>query len=175
MVKDLSLENFTTGQIASLNFSHTGLSYSHTASTAAPFTPIFDTELPPLALDADIYQDDTVICINELGLSIEQPIAFLKGTCDINGNFAGRASDKRTVTGSFAPYSDDASVQNFTDFDTTAPFALFARMYNPSGVAGEFADGSIVGIYMPNVVLTTAKFDNLDGVLRDALEFRATG
>ncbi len=173
-VAGMTLQNFKTGQIPSLEFKLDGMSYSRTAATSAPYAASFSSALPAVALGASIYQAGTEILVDDIALSFEQAISFLQATGNVNGRFAGRVGGKRTVKGSFAPYSD-TTLGNFTNFDTRATFSMFLRLFNPSATAGQYDLGSHVGIYMPNCILTTDKIADANGVLVEKVEFMATG
>jgi hypothetical protein len=169
-VTSMSLDNFSTGQVASLSFGYEGLDYDE-ANGSASHTPSYDTGLPPIILDACIYQDGVEIKVNKLSFSLENTLGKLTDTCD--GNISSRLT-ARKVTGSFNPYKDDTSVANFTLFNTNAPFSLFLSAYNPSNTSGEISMGSCVGIYFPNCVITERGVGDLDGILTEEITFQAT-
>lgn len=170
----MTLQNFKTGMIPSLEFKLEGMSYGRTAATSTPYTPSFSAALPAVALSASIYQGGTEILVDDISLSFDQVVQFLTATGNANGRFAGRISGKRTIKGSFAPYSD-TSLGNFTNFDTRATFSMFLRLFNPSSTDGNYDLGSHVGIYMPNCILTTDKIVDQNGVLVEKVDFMATG
>lgn len=171
---DMVLSNFKTGKLPSLDFVLEGLGYGMAAATSSPYTPTYSSIIPGVALDAKIYQGGTEILVDDLALSMTQPLAWLTATGNSNGRFAGRAAGKRDVKGSFAPYLD-TDISNFTAFDTTSQFSIFARLYAPSSVAGEYQMGSVVGVWMPRCIFVTKKVTDASGVLTDKLEFMATG
>jgi len=168
-VNSFSLENFTTGQLANWNFGFEGMSYDRSL-TAPPFTPSYDSSLPPIILNACVYQDGVSLDVNEFAFSVENTLAFATSTCSSNGRISGRASE-RNITGSFNPYKQDNSVDQFDKFDATTEYSLFASAYVPTAVAGEFEQ--VVAVYMPNCITTEIGEADQDGLLQDALSFTA--
>lgn len=168
-VNSMSLEGFSTGQLPSWNFGFEGLNFDRTL-TANPFTPSYDSSLPPIILEAMVYQDGTAVEVNELTLNLENTLGFKSATSAPNGRTSGRATD-RTISGSFNPYKQDDSIANFTKYKQNTPFSLFAYAKVPTGVDGEF--GQIVAIYMPNCTITEMGETDQDGLLQDAITFSA--
>jgi hypothetical protein len=170
-VASMALENFTTGQIATLNFGHEGLSFNE-ADEAAPHTPVFDGGLPPLVLNAVVYQNGVCVDVNEFAVSVENTIAFLTSVKSADGRIASRISE-RSLSGSFAPYKDDTTTTNFDLFDQNTLFEIIVTAQNPSAVPGEHELGSCYGIYLPNCLLTEKVVADQDGILTESLSFSA--
>jgi len=170
-VNSLSVDSFETGQVASFNFGFEGLSFD-LVDEVAPFTPTFDTGLPPIILQACVFQDDTQIDINNFTLSVDNEIGFQTSTCDADGRISSRFTN-RTVTGSINPYMDDTSIANFNNFDGNTAFSLFISAFNPSAVAGEISLGSVVGIFLPNCITTEFVAGDQEGLLTDEITFQA--
>ena len=163
----MSVESFSTGQVASMNFGYEGSDY--TRSLAAPaFTPAYDTSETPIILDACIYQDGVKIEVNDFTLSVENSLGWIKDTC--NGKQTSRVTN-RAISGTINPYKLDDSVANFTKFDTNAPFSLFITAHNPAATAGEYAES--VSFYLPVCIITELAEADIDGVLTDAISFSA--
>lgn len=171
-VKSLSVDNFSTGQVASFNFGLEGVSFDE-IDGAAPHTPSYDTALPPLILNACLFQDGTELQINNFALSVTNTLGFLTSTCSSNGKVSSRVT-AREVTGTMNPYKDDTSVAQYTNFNSNTSFSLFISAYNPSSTAGEIEMGSCVGIYLPNCIITEKKVADQDGLLTDEISFSAT-
>jgi hypothetical protein len=169
-VNSLSLENFSTGQLASFNFGFEGLSFDQSL-TAQPHTPDYDDSLPPIILNACVYQDSTNIQVNELAFSMENTLGFVTSTCSPNGKISGRVTS-RTITGSFNPYKQDDDVSNFDKFNNNTEFSLFASAHNPSATAGEFSQ--VVAVYMPKCLSTEITEADQDGVLQEGISFQAS-
>lgn len=170
-VTSMSLDNFTTGQIASFNFGFEGLSFDE-VNGSAPFTPTYDSGLPPLILQACVFQDGVELQLNEFALSLENTLGFITSTCSENGRISSRVT-QRVLSGSMNPYKDDASVAQFTKFNNQTAFSLFVRAFNPSSVSGEIILGSAIGIYLPNCIITEKSVGDQDGILTDQLSFSA--
>lgn len=171
-VNSMSIDNFSTGQVASFNFGFEGLTYDETNGSAA-HTPSYDSGLPPLILRACIHQNGTDIQLNDFALSVENDIGFLTSTCSSTGRISSRVTS-RSVTGTLNPYKDDTTYDQFTKFDQNTSFSLFIEAYNPSAVSGEIDMGSAVGIYLPNCIITEYNVQDVEGILTDNLSFSAT-
>lgn len=169
-VTSMSLENFTTGQLASWNFAVEGMSFAQVLE-AQPHTPNFDDQLPPIILEACVYQDGVQIPINQLGLSLENVLGFKTSTCSPNGRISSRPTE-RNISGSMNPYKQDDDVSQFDKFDSNAEFSIFARAQIPSSTAGEYS-GS-VSIYMPKCIITEIAESDSDGILQEELSFVAS-
>lgn len=170
-VSTLALNNFSTGQIAQWDVALQGLSFDRT-DTATPFTPSFDTALPPIVVsNACVYQNGTALKLNTLSVQLSNTIAFVEEIC------AGRTSSRiteRVVTGTMDPYMDDTSLTQWNLFDASTGYTLFAYAANPSGVAGEYELGSIVGLVIPYATTTEMPTADLDGLLVDSISFQAS-
>lgn len=169
-VTSMSLENFSTGQIPSFNFSFEGLDYNASVNSI-PHSTSYDTALPPIVLDGRAYMDTTALVINELSLSLENAIAFKTSVAASNGRVSARATE-RTITGSFNPYKPSDSVANYTKYAANTEFSLFAYAKVPTGTTGQFAN--IVAVYMPKCIITELTETDQDGLLQDSITFQAS-
>jgi hypothetical protein len=170
-VTAMSLDNFATGQVASLKFDLEGLGYGE-SNTVAPHTPSYDTGIPPIILGATVYRNGTAIDINKFSLSLANTLSFLTATANANGRSASRVTE-RQVTGSINPYKDDTATTYHDAFDAGTEFSLFIKAYNPSAVAGEVTLGSVIGIYLPKCIATETKVADENGILTDDISFQA--
>lgn len=168
-VNSMSLENFTTGQLASFNFGFEGLSFDRSL-TAQPHTPNFDDSLPPIILEACIYQNDENIDINEFAFSLENTLGFATSTCSANGRISGRASE-RVITGSFNPYKEDDNIDQFNKFVANEEFSLFGSAHVPTSTVGEY--NQVVAFYMPKCIATELAEADQDGLLQEEVSFSA--
>lgn len=174
-VTSMSLENFTTGQISSVNFGFEGLSFD-SSLTASPFTPNYDDALPPITLRACVYQNGTQIQVNSLTLSLENTLGFVTSTCSANGRISSRVTE-RAITGTFNPYKQDDNLTQFDLFKCNDPYSLFAYAFNPvldanCEFTGEFEN--VVALLMPNCNTTELGESDQDGLLIDDVTFEAT-
>lgn len=165
----MALENFATGQIASWNFGFEGLDFDRSI-TAQPHTADYDNTLPPIILQACVYQDSTQIDVNEFGFSLENTLGFATSTCAENGRISGRATE-RTVTGSFNPYKQDDDISDFTKFKDNTEFALFGFAFIPDATAGEYSN--VCAFYLPNCTSTELAESDQDGLLQETISFTA--
>lgn len=163
----MSLDNFTTGQLASFKFGYEGLDYTR-ALTAPSYTPSYDTSETPVIIEACIYQDGVQIAVDNITLSVENTLAFLQSTC--SGKYGSRVSN-RSVSGSFSPLADTTSIANFTKFDDNTEFSIFITAHNPSSTSGEFSES--VSIYMPNCSITTIANGDQNGIVTESIEFKS--
>lgn len=168
-VSSMSLENFTTGQIPSFNFGFEGLNFDRSV-TPIPFTPAYDSALPPILLDGRMYMDGASLEVNELTVELENTLGFKSAFNAPNGRVSSRATE-RGITGSMNPYKADDNVVNYTKYDANTPFSLFAYAKVPTAVAGEF--NQIVAIYLPNCIITEMGEGDADGLLQETITFSA--
>jgi len=162
----LSVESFSTGQVASMKMGFEGADYNRSVS-ALGTTPSYDTSETPIILDACIWQDGTQLEINDFTLNIENTLGWIKDTC------AGKSSSRitgRQISGTINPYKADDSVANFTKFDNNTPFSLVITAHNP-GATGEYSES--ISFYMPVCVTTELSEGDIDGVLTDSISFTA--
>lgn len=171
-VSQLSLENFTTGQLAQLNFAFEGLSFDE-VDGAAPHTPDFDSALPPLILGACVYQNGTRIKVNTVSMTLANTLGFITSTCNPSGRESSRFTE-RVINFTIDPYKDDTSVDQFTKFNANEAYSLFLYAYNPSSVTGEIELGSCVAMYLPNCLTTAKVVGDNEGVLIENIEGQAT-
>jgi hypothetical protein len=169
-VTSMSLENFSTGQLPSFNFSFEGLNYNSSVSSI-PHTPSYDSSLPPIILSAGAYMDGAAVTINSLSFSLENSLAFQTDISASNGRTASRATE-RSITGSFDPFKQDNSVANYTKYQANTAFSLFGYAMVPTATPGQF--GQVIAFYMPNCIITELGESDLDGLLQDAITFQAS-
>ncbi len=165
----MSLENFTTGQLAAFNFNFEGLNTDRSVS-ALGLTPSYDDVLPPIILEACVYQDGVLLPVNEAAFTVENEVGFISSTCAENGKIASRMT-KRNITGSLNPYKQNDSVAQWDKFEANTEFSVFLYAKVPTGVDGEYED--VVGVYMPNCITAALSETDADGVLQDGIEFIA--
>lgn len=168
-VNSISLENFSTGQLASMNFGFEGLDFDRSI-TAQPHTPNFDDALPPIILQACVFQDGVQIDVNDVSVSIENSLGFATSTCSENGRISGRATE-RSVSGSFNPYKQDNSISDFTKFKSNTEFSLYVSAFVPSSTTGEYSQ--VCSIYMPKCIITELAEADQDGLLQEEVTFVA--
>ena len=169
-VNSMSLEGFTTGQLASWAFGFDGLNFDASLTTN-PYTPSFDDALPPIILNACVYQDGVKLDVNEVSFSVENSLGFVTSTCSSNGRISGRATN-RSVTGSINPYKTNDSVAQWDRFSDNTEFSVFASAYIPSATAGEY--GQVCAFYMPKCIITEISEADQDGLLQNEMAFTAS-
>lgn len=169
-VTGLSINNFSTGKLADLSFKLDGMGFSQVIGTLG-VVPDFQTSMPPIILNACVFQDGVAVAVNEVTLSVENTIGFVTSTCSANGKISSRITGRK-VTGSFNPYLSSTDVANFTKFDTNAPFSLFFSAHNPTTVSGEFKE--TVAVYLPNCLISELGRSDQDGILQENISFTAS-
>ena len=170
-VTSMTLESFTTGQLASLNFGFESLEFECSLD-ANPFTPDYDDQQPPIMLGACVYMDGSQIEVNEFSFSLENTLGFKTSTCSKNGRISSRPTE-RVVTGSFNPYKQDDDISLCTKFECNETFTLFASANLPNCPDdGEYA--GVVSFYMPNCAITEISEADQDGLLQDEVSFEAS-
>lgn len=168
-VTSLSMDSFTTGQLASFNFGMEGLGFDRAVS-AIPHTPVPQSALPSIILSACVYQDGVLLPVNEVGMSLENTLGFVTSTCSPNGRTSSRVTE-RVVSGTIDPFKQDDSVAQFDKFDLNTEFSLFGFAIIP-GAVGEYSE--VVSFYMPNCLAVELGESDSDGLLQDAISFNAT-
>ncbi len=168
-VSSMSIDGFSTGQLPSVNFGLEGLNFDRTL-TAPPYTPVYDTGLPPIILEGGVYMNGTAITVNEVGLSLENTLGFETSIAAANGRVSARATE-RTITGSFNPYKLSDSIANYTKFATNTAFSLFVYAKVPTSTAGQF--NQVVALYLPNCIITELGESDQDGLLQESISFSA--
>lgn len=163
----LSVESFSTGQVASLKMGFEGANYTRSLTTI-PYTPTYDTSETPIILDACIYQDGVLLPINDFTLSVENTLGWIKDTC--SGKTASRITS-RQISGTINPYKQDDSISDYTKFDANTPFSLMVTAHNPTGTTGEYDES--VSFYMPVCIITELAEGDIDGVLTESISFTA--
>lgn len=168
--KTVGLENFATGKIPSFKFAFEGLNFD-SSMTSPPYSPSYDSQVPPIILDARIYMDGSAIEVNELTVSLENTLGFESSIAAPNGRVAGRATERK-ISGSFDPYMASDTIANFTKFKNNTPFSIFAyaKLPSPSN-AGEFS--GVVAVYMPNCLITQLAEADDNGLLKDSITYSA--
>jgi hypothetical protein len=168
-VASMSLENFSTGQIPSLNFAFEGLNFDSELQ-ATPHSPTYSQQLPPIILDARVMMDGEIIDVNEISFSLENTLGFRTSVNAENGRQASRATE-RVITGELNPYMKSDSMANFNKFKNNTAFSIFGYAKLPSSTAGEF--GGVVAFYLPNCVITDLGESDQDEILQDSISFSA--
>jgi hypothetical protein len=174
-VTSVSLEGFETGQLANLNFSLDGMSFDRVLQ-APGFTPSYDASLPPIILNACVYQDNQDLPVNSFSLSLENTLGFQTSTCSSNGRIGSRVTS-RSITGSINPYKQDNSLTQFNHFKCGTEFSLFAFAYIPEldvncNPNGEF--GQVVAFYLPKCIITEISESDQDGLLVEEISWQAS-
>ena len=161
--------NFTVGQLSDIAFGVEALELDREVGTPV-VTPSFDTSVPPVILEACIYQDGNIIDLNSFGLSITNTIGFITSTCEPNGRKSSRITALETG-GTLNPYMEDDDVDRFDLFNQNTAFSLFGFAKNNTSTAGEFNE--VVAFYMPNCRISELATAVEDDILQDSLTYTA--
>lgn len=170
-IASMSLENFSTGQVPTLNFGFEGLSFTEVSGSAA-YAPSYDTGLPPLVLGAYISQGDTCIELNEFAFSLENTVSPLPSVCSSTGKLSSSYTERK-ISGSYNPYLDDTSTTYADQFDANTAYSLVVFVANDSSTTGEYDLGSVVGFYFPSCITTERSVGEQDGILVENITFNA--
>jgi hypothetical protein len=128
-----------------------------------------DSKVPVLQ-HACAWLGSTEIDYTEMGLSMENTKADLLSACSPSGKIGTRKT-AFSVSGSINPYMSDVSVSRWDSFEAGTITSLFTYAFNPTATTGEF--NQVVAIWMPNIKITNMPAGDNDGVLMDAIEFKA--
>jgi hypothetical protein len=170
-VNSMSIESFSTGQIASFSFGLEGLSFER-ALSGTGLTASFDTSEPPLILSAKVFMDGEEILVNEVAVSVENTVAFKTATGAPKGKISSRITE-RTVTGSFNPYKQDDDMTFYTKFNASTKFGLMLYAANPGAAAGQMKE--VIAVYIPNCLVTELGESDQDGLMQENVSFSADG
>lgn len=166
----MSMENFSVGQIPTLNFSGEGAGLTR-VDAAPSFTPDFTNDaLPPVALEACLWIGGVKKSYTELSLNVENTISFINDACDPDGKIGSRITEQ-TVTLTCNPYMDDSTLNEWQDFENNDDSSAFFYAFNPSSVAGEFSE--VVACWLPQTKITEAPVGDQDGIATDNLSMKA--
>ena len=163
------LSNFATGQLPQLSFSLEGLDYAREVGTPL-FAPTYDTSLPPVVLCAKVYQDDSEIPVNNVGISMSNTLGFLTSTASCSGKISSRITEF-VSTFSFNPYMEDDDVEQFDKFNKNEGYSVFGSAQNYGATDTEYKE--VVSFYMPNCRSTEIATGDEDGILTDAVSGQA--
>ena len=163
----LDINNYTTGQIGDMAFGLEGIDLKKEVGVPL-FAPVFDSSVPPVMLDAKVFQDVSEILVNTFALSLANTVAFKTATGSDTGRIASRITDFG-LTGSIDPYTEDDNVDRFDTFDSNSAFSLFARAFNPTSVAGEKEE--VIAFYVPNARMIEFATGDQEGLATDAINF----
>ncbi len=169
-VSQLSLSAWEVGEIPKFSATIQGLTYTRTDG-AAPHTPAYINQLPPVVLAAYVYQDATAIQIKGVSLSIDQELSKTFDVMDADGA-TKQFVTKRSISGSINPYLDDTSVANFTLFNANTNFSLLVVIGNKDS-NDDLVEGSVVGIYLPRCIVSENAVGDDGGILMENLSFKA--
>jgi hypothetical protein len=172
-VGSLSLDSFTTGQIASWNFSLQGMGGSENLESS-PFTPTFDTGTPPLILRACVFRNGVELAVNNFAFTLTNVIAEKLNSCNANG-VSGQRHISHEITGSFDPFKSDSSLALWNDFNDNTDYSIIVVARTASSVSGEIELGTALTLYFPQVVTVEKPLSDLNGLVQEAVSFRAHG
>lgn len=169
-VKSFSLAAWEVGEIPKFTCNLQALSYTR-IDGAAPHTPTYVSQLPCVVLNAVLMKDGVATQVKGISLAGDQEIIKAYDVADADGATAQYVT-KRTITGSINPYLDDTSVANFTSYNASTSFSLLLTIGNVDS-SGDFVEGSIIGVYLPQCVFTENSIGDDGGLLMENLNFRA--
>lgn len=166
-----AIENWTVGQLPTMNFSVQGLDIDRVDEDATA-SPDFSADgLPPVTLSACVWLSGQSMSYTELTLNIENTVSYIQDACDEDGRIGSRITEQ-VVTASFNPYLlDDSTAQTWDKFNSNEDVSLFGYAYNPSSVAGEF--GEVVCFYIPQGKITEAPVSDVDGIVAESISIKA--
>jgi len=170
-IGSMSLDNFSVGQIPSLNFAFQGMDFDREDGSSAGAT--YSSGLPFIALKACVFQNDVSLELETFSLSVTNEIGQIKSTCAESGITAQRHT-KRKIEFSMNPYMDDTTLTQFDKFNDQELYSIIITGANPSSVAGEFDLGSVCTIYLPNCMTTGDPIGDVDNILVDSISGKAT-
>lgn len=167
----MSVENWTVGQIPTVNFGIQGLGLDRVDANASA-SPNFTADgTPPVMLEACVWLAGTKTSYTELTLNIENTVNYIQDACDEDGRIGSRIT-QQVVTASFNPYMDDSSLTaDWDKFNDNDDVSLFGYAFNPTASAGEFSE--VIAFWIPQAkIIATPVADN-DGIIANQIELKA--
>lgn len=170
----LEISNWSTGQLPQASFGFEGLDYLRRKPTtqelnAAKALTTYQQSLPPIILGARVFQDDTELVLNNVGITISTELGFTMSTASERGKLSSRVTDF-DCTFTMNPYQDDANTKNFDLFRQNNAFSLFGFAANKD-TTGKFSQ--ICTFYMPNCTVQEIATGSEEGILTDEMTCRA--
>lgn len=166
-----SIENWTVGQLPSMNFSIQGLNIDRVDEDATAAPDFSADGLPPVTLEACVWLSGQRMAYTELSVSIENTVSYIQSACDKDGRIGSRITEQVT-TASFNPYmQDNSTAATWDKFNLNEDVSLFGYAFNPSAVDGEF--GEVVCFYLPQGKITETPVSDIDGIVAEAIAIKA--
>ncbi len=165
-----SLDNWAANKTPNISFSVEGLNATREVASPTIFADFSNDAKVPVLQNACAFIGQTEIDYSELGLSMENTKADLLSACSPSGKIGTRKT-AFSVSGSINPYMSSENVDRWNSFESGQVTSLFVYAHNPTATAGEF--NQIVAIWIPNMKITNMPSADSDGVLLDAIEFKA--
>lgn len=169
-VSGMSLENFTTGQLPSFNFSFDGIDFDRIIS-ANTDTPTYDSAYPPVILSACVYVNGSLRECESVSFSVENTLGWKSSTCSSTGRSSSKITG-RSITGSFTAYKQSDDVDIFDLLDDETEFSMFFYAYVPSSTSGEYSDS--IAFYMPKCKVSSLSDGDAEGLNQITCSFEAT-
>jgi hypothetical protein len=168
LVSSLGIE-VPVGGLAKINVDIQGLKGDRTANTAAPHTPTYEEVQGFVGFCVEAYLGSTLIDASNLSLSVDNEIAEKQSFKECSGKLDSSLT-QRTVSGTINPYADGSitnydALNNLTDQEMSIVIGVMD--------SGGYVVGKTVGIYLPNVMLTTDKTAEIDQNGIEDISFQA--
>lgn len=165
-----SVENWTVGQLPTMNFSVQGLDIDRVDENALYAADFTADGLPPVTLSACVWISGTSLSYTEMSLSIENTVNYIQDACDADGRIGSRITEQVTNF-TFNPYLDDSNLTNTWDkFNANTDVSVFFYAYNPT-VTGEF--GEIIAGWLPQGKIIESPVADNDGIVGESISIKA--
>ena len=170
-ISSFSIGNFEAGanNPTGFNFNYQSLTFDQD-NDSAQHIPVYQSQTPPIFIDADVYVNENSTCIKSIALSMDNTIQRIECASEDQGAI-NQQIVKREIKGSFNPALEDNNMDFFYKFKDNTNFSIFVAAGNKDS-NGNWIPGSIIAFYLPTVTISTAKITE-DGILRRELEFMA--
>jgi hypothetical protein len=160
-----------TASIAKMSAELQGLLGARTANTASPYLPDYEDVQGLTGFCVDLYLNNTRVDASSLAINIENEIVEKKSFKECSGKI-GSIVRSRGVNGTLNPYADGgisyySAIGNLTDFSVMLVIG--------KKDAGGFLVGQTVGVYLPQVMISSDKSSNIDDNMTEDLAFTAHG
>ena len=169
-VSSIAMTDFVTGQIPKATITLEVLDFKKIIG-GVPTGIVFETTEPEVLINQFAERDGANQQINNFELTIANTVARQNDLTTAGGTQCMRVTE-RVVTGSFDPFVDSASIAEFTLFDDNTSFELIIAVGNKN-TAGDFTQGSVSAVWLPQSILTEIADVDADGVVTQNLPFQA--
>jgi len=168
-VATLSMDGWEVGSIPKAAWTLELLDHSEVIGTS-PANPVFEDQLPAVAIYGLATRADVAIPVGKLELEMANTISRERDLNAVGGNIRMFITG-REVTGNIDPLFEQGDVVLQDAWRNNDSFELQFVVGIRSGAL--LVQGTCTSVYMPNVIFTTSEREDQDGLMKHSLGFKA--